>query len=49
MRGCLLRVWAILSGDESAVARALKEQVKHLDSEGQDLGVHYPSGAFVAG
>ena len=38
---------AILSGDETAVANALREQVKHLDSEGQDLGFWYASGALV--
>ena len=38
---------AILSGDETALASALKEQVKHLDSEGQDLGFCYASGALV--
>jgi hypothetical protein len=38
---------AILSGDEAALASALKEQVKHLDSEGQDLGFCYASGALV--
>jgi putative polyketide hydroxylase len=38
---------AILSGDEAALAGALKEQVKHLDSEGQDLGFCYRSGALV--
>ena len=38
---------AILSGDAAAVATALKEQVKHLDSEGQDLGFSYASGALV--
>jgi len=36
---------AILAGDEAAVAHALKEQVKHLDSEGQDLGFWYGIGA----
>jgi hypothetical protein len=30
-----------------ALASALKEQVKHLDSEGQDLGLRYASGALV--
>ena len=39
---------AIVSGDEAAVAKALKEQVKHLDSEGQDLGFWYPNGAVVS-
>ena len=38
---------AILSGDEAELASALKEQVKHLDSEGQDLGFCYASGALV--
>ncbi|HEY7086429.1 MAG TPA: FAD-dependent monooxygenase, partial [Hyphomicrobiaceae bacterium] len=38
---------AILSGDEARLASALKEQVKHLDSEGQDLGFCYGSGALV--
>ncbi len=38
---------AIISGNEAAAANALKEQVKHLDSEGQDLGFWYPSGALV--
>src|SRR5262249_27635535 len=38
---------AILSGDEAALASALNEQVKHLDSEGQDLGFCYRSGALV--
>src|SRR5262249_2436071 len=38
---------AIMSGDASAVRVALMEQVKHLDSEGQDLGFWYPSGALV--
>jgi len=38
---------AIISGDETAVARALKEQVKHLDSEGQDLGFYYGTGALI--
>jgi putative polyketide hydroxylase len=38
---------AILSGNEAAVASALQEQVKHLDSEGQDLGFCYASGALV--
>src|SRR5262249_40497017 len=35
---------AILSGDEAALASA---KVKHLDSEGQDLGFCYASGALV--
>ena len=39
---------AIVSGDDAAVARALKEQVKHLDSEGQDLGFWYGSGALIS-
>lgn len=39
---------AIISGDEAAVAHALKEQVKHLDSEGQDLGFWYGSGALIS-
>jgi putative polyketide hydroxylase len=39
---------AIVSGDDEAVARALKEQVKHLDSEGQDLGFWYGSGALIS-
>ncbi len=39
---------AIISGDEAAVALALKEQVKHLDSEGQDLGFWYGSGALIS-
>lgn len=39
---------AILAGDEAAVAHALKEQVKHLDSEGQDLGFWYGSGALIS-
>lgn len=38
---------AIISGDETAVKDALAEQVKHLDSEGQDLGFWYPSGALI--
>ena len=38
---------AIVSSDEAALASALKEQVKHLDSEGQDLGFCYASGALV--
>jgi hypothetical protein len=38
---------AIISGDGAAVAHALKEQVKHLDSEGQDLGFWYGSGALI--
>lgn len=47
-----LRRWAaatqaILSGDGGAVAAALKEQVKHLDSQGQGLGFWYASGAVV--
>jgi hypothetical protein len=39
---------AIVSGDDAAVAHALKEQVKHLDSEGQDLGFWYGSGALIS-
>jgi putative polyketide hydroxylase len=39
---------AIVSGDNAAVAHALKEQVKHLDSEGQDLGFWYGSGALIS-
>ena len=39
---------AIVSGDDAAVALALKEQVKHLDSEGQDLGFWYGSGALIS-
>jgi putative polyketide hydroxylase len=39
---------AIMSGDASAVREALIEQVKHLDSEGQDLGFWYPAGALVS-
>jgi len=39
---------AIVSGDDAAVAQALKEQVKHLDSEGQDLGFWYGSGALIS-
>lgn len=39
---------AIISGDDVAVALALKEQVKHLDSEGQDLGFWYGSGALIS-
>jgi putative polyketide hydroxylase len=38
---------AILSGDGASLTNALKEQVKHLDSEGQDLGFCYASGALV--
>jgi putative polyketide hydroxylase len=38
---------AILSGDEGAVAAALKEQVKHVNSQGQGLGFWYASGAVV--
>src|SRR5262249_52290347 len=38
---------AILSSDGAALASALQEQVKHLDSEGQDLGFSYASGALV--
>jgi len=38
---------AIISGDRAAVAKALKEQVKHLDSVGQDLGFSYASGAII--
>jgi putative polyketide hydroxylase len=38
---------AIISGDASAVRGALMEQVKHLDSEGQDLGFWYSSGALI--
>src|SRR5215468_889832 len=38
---------AIISGDSAAVAQALKEQVKHLDSVGQDLGFHYASAAII--
>jgi putative polyketide hydroxylase len=38
---------SIIGGDDSAIARALKEQVKHLDSEGQDLGFWYANGALV--
>jgi putative polyketide hydroxylase len=38
---------AIISGDRAAVAKALKEQVKHLDSVGQDLGFYYASGAII--
>ena len=29
---------AITAGDAAATREALREQVKHLDSEGQDLG-----------
>jgi putative polyketide hydroxylase len=39
---------AIMEGDEAAISNALREQVKHLDSEGQDLGFWYPEGAVVA-
>ena len=39
---------AMTSGDEAAVAQALKEQVKHLDSEGQDLGFWYGGGALIS-
>jgi putative polyketide hydroxylase len=39
---------AITTGDEAATRQALREQVKHLDSEGQDLGFWYPEGALVA-
>jgi len=39
---------AITTGDEAAARQALREQVKHLDSEGQDLGFWYPEGALVA-
>jgi putative polyketide hydroxylase len=38
---------AITSGNTSALRAALMEQVKHLDSEGQDLGFYYPSGALI--
>ena len=38
---------AILSGDDAAVAAALQEQVKHLDSEGQNLGFSYASAALL--
>src|SRR5262249_6331054 len=38
---------AILAGVEGDIAGALKEQVKHLDSEGQDLGFAYATGALV--
>jgi len=38
---------AIISGDRAAVTQALKEQVKHLDSVGQDLGFHYASAAII--
>jgi 2-polyprenyl-6-methoxyphenol hydroxylase-like FAD-dependent oxidoreductase len=38
---------AIISGNTSALRAALLEQVKHLDSEGQDLGFCYPSGALI--
>jgi hypothetical protein len=38
---------AIMSGDASAVKCALMEQVKHLDSKGQDLGFWYPTGALI--
>jgi putative polyketide hydroxylase len=38
---------AILSGEAAAVKAALAEQVKHLDSEGQDLGFWYPTGAVI--
>ena len=39
---------AITEGDEAATRQALREQVKHLDSEGQDLGFWYSKGALVA-
>ena len=39
---------AITAGDEAATRKALREQVRHLDSEGQDLGFWYPDGALVA-
>ena len=39
---------AITAGDAAATREALREQVKHLDSEGQDLGFWYPEGALVA-
>jgi putative polyketide hydroxylase len=39
---------AITAGDAAATRQALREQVKHLDSEGQDLGFWYPEGALVA-
>jgi putative polyketide hydroxylase len=39
---------AVMSGDASAVTQALTEQVKHLDSEGQDLGFWYSSGALIS-
>jgi putative polyketide hydroxylase len=38
---------AIMAGDEAATQQALREQVKHLDSEGQDLGFWYSKGALV--
>ena len=38
---------AITAGDAAATRQALREQVKHLDSEGQDLGFWYPEGALV--
>ena len=38
---------AITEGDEAATRQALREQVKHLDSEGQDLGYWYSKGALV--
>jgi putative polyketide hydroxylase len=38
---------AITAADEAATRKALREQVRHLDSEGQDLGFWYPHGALV--
>jgi FAD binding domain len=38
---------AIIGGDDTAIATALREQVKHLGSEGQDLGFWYANGAVV--
>jgi putative polyketide hydroxylase len=38
---------AIMAGNEAATRQALREQVKHLDSEGQDLGFWYSKGALV--
>jgi putative polyketide hydroxylase len=37
----------IIGGDDAAIAAALKEQVTHLDSEGQDLGFWYANRAVV--
>src|SRR5260370_38016175 len=47
-RRCDAARQAIVSGDAAAVAQTLKEQVKHLDSEGQDLGFWYGSGALIS-